>query len=372
MIIIPSSRAGIITPRRSLLTGAGGGLNIINRRFTDLFPIGPRSHMKARERWDILDAATGRVVKSMPGPWKDNTILNVGKDMACTNFFINCLLYGHLGTGTTPPAETDTHLENWALSTSVHGAETSYLSISGDVFTLTDSLVFPAQTGDFSFTEFSASVNSSGTANMFNRVVFDDPIVGGAGQQPKVTIELALTLTPHTTAQAYLTDVIGGNTPVAGSTGSARIRAFKISSAINTTCNVLASRTAYNSVSDYGSILEPSYASSARSGIWLSELSALLSATDADSDWDGAAISTKTDCMSLAAYTAGNFYRSKTWTAGLADLNKTGVRSFGLHFCDTGYMNYNYNAFQFLSAVAFDKRNTEGFALNVNFAVDAN
>ncbi len=369
MIIIPSSKKGIITPSRSLLAVGGGGLNIINRKFTDFFPIGPRSHMKARERWDVLDAATGRVVKSMRGAWQHNLILNCGKDMACTNFFINCLAYGHLGTGTAAPAVTDTHLAAPALSTSVHGAETSYTSISGDTITLTDSFVFPAQTGDFAFTEFSASVNSAASANMFNRIVFDDPIVGGAGQQPKVTIELAITLSPFTTPQVYTEDVIAGGTPVAGSTGSARIRSLKWNESLY--CRI-SSRTTYNAINADGAALEPSWSDVYRCGCWVSTLGTLLPASVSDEDWDGASYTSLASCMSVAAYTTGSYRRSKTWTAGLTDLNLASIRSFGILHRRTEYMNLESCVFQFLCDTPFDKLNTQSFAINMDFAVDAN
>jgi hypothetical protein len=355
-IIIPSSKRGIVTPhRRSFADFVGGSLNILNRQWGDAILPGPSFALAGRIKVDILDALSGIILHE--GAWDHNIVLNTGLDQIASYTFANCFLYGHLSTDTATPAATDATMTGWVKRTSTYGSGDGSTTISGDVITLTRSFVFTAETSSVNYTKFYSSPTSGSSAAPFNEILFSDPVIVASGQQAKVTMSLAITATPHTTAATYSSDVISG---VAGSTGTARIPWFV--SHYNShphLCSILADGS---SLSYYWPFLEP--AGSAYQYLALYAAATLADASDVEPSsnplyWKGTRSSI---APTLSAYTAGSCSRYKTFLADLADCNGT-FQSVGFGSAQDGISH----GFQFLSAVPFTKLNTQKLSMNFTF-----
>jgi hypothetical protein len=287
-------------------------------------------------------------------------ILNVGKDMPFSYTFANCFLYGHLSTDTGTPVATDTSMAGWVKQTNTYGSGDGSAVVSGDIVTLTRSFVFTAETGDVTYTKFYSSPTSGSSASPFNEILFATPITLASGQQAKVTMSLAITITPHTTAATYAEDVISG---VSGSTGTMRIPSFGIGSDDPMISTISSSGSSISGSDSW--MLEPSAINTSygRSSISTSRTT-LFDATDGDLT-TRAFVASRTS-VALATYASGSFSRIKVALMDLSDCNATGIYSIGFY---SSYHSPTHIGPQFLSDTAFTKLNTQKLTLNFTFSI---
>jgi len=356
-IIIPSGQGGMFKPRKNLRQLAAGGLNILKKTWQDVMIDGPKFHLRGLVGYDIIDVASGIILKHVAP--EQNLILNCGKDLALTNKFANCFLYGHLSTDTATPALTDTSMAGWAKQTSTYGSGDGATTSSGDVISLTRSFVFTAETGDVTYTKFYSSVSSGSGATPFNEIVFGTPITLSSGQQAKVTMTLELTVNPHTTADTYSSDIISG---ISGSTGSFRVISAKSVSSRYFFAFIESSGSATGNCWATGGFLEPSYAASGNCIMDASSQSTLSSAVDLITEtgtYSGVVVSYYNPTTTLSTYVSGSFERTKTILADLSNMNGTGLQSL---FVGRGTTS---SCWQLLLNTTFTKLNTQKLTLNV-------
>lgn len=315
---------------------------------------------------DILDAASGIILKHYDP--KPNLILNVGKDKPFSYFFEKCFLYGHLSTDTTTPSATDTTMAGWVKQTNTYGDGDGATSFTGDVFTLTRAFVFTAETGDVTYTKFYSSPTSGSGASPFNEILFGTPITLSSGQQAKVTMSLLVTITPHTTAATYGSDVISG---VLGSTGSARIPFFGQSIFGRSFFLGGIQSSGASLSSTYGAILEPSsiaapYSTAQRTYVSASMTSLLDAGTYQTSSYT---ITYSSTYQTLSTYTAGTYTRYKIGFCDLAECNVSSIKSVGTVYAGNGTGSLRDIGYQFVSDTAFTKLNTQQLTMHFTYTV---
>lgn len=361
-IIIPSGQGGMFKPRKNLRQLAAGGLNILKKTWTDVMIDAAKYKLCGFVGYDIIDAESGIILKHVEP--KPNLILNCGKDLTFSNLFANCFLYGHLSTDTTTPAATDTTMAGWVKQSNTYGSGDGAWSVSGDVYSITRSFVFTAETGDQTYTKFYSTHASGSSATPFNEIVFGTPITLSSGQQAKVTMTLEITITPHTTAATYSSDVISG---VSGSTGSARIPFFE--EKWGGFPNLSRINSDGSTTNNYG--LEPSSIASIYNSTQRTYVSAALTSllAAADRQTSSYTLSYSTTGLSLSTYTSGSFSRYKVALADLSECNISNVASVGFVASQVGYPAMDQIQFQFLTDTLFTKLNTQKLTLNFQFSV---
>ncbi len=352
-IIIPQS-GRLFAPRRSLVHG---GLNILNRQWRDLLLPGPRSGLRGRIKVDILDARTKRVIR--PGRWQHNLILDSGLNMPFSYLYADCFLYGHLSTDAASPVSTDAAMVGWVKQTNTYGSGDGGYSISGDVITLTRSFVFTAETSTVTYTKFYSSHASGSSAIPFNEVLLAESITLSADQQAKVTMSLEITMTPHTTAATYSNEVING---VSGSTGSGRIPALR--GYINSMPNFSYPYSTGATYSGFNT-LEPTTYGNPYYG-YVSPQSSLEASTDIETTTLRGTVTISSTVGTISTYTSGSHSRVKSFLMDLSDCNVSGIQSIGFLSNTSGWKAV---AFQFLSATAFTKLNTQKLSMNYTFSI---
>jgi hypothetical protein len=329
--------------------------------------------LRGRVRPQILDARSGAVLHDLG--WRQNLILNGGLDMVASYVFADCFKYGHLGSGSAPVQPADIGLQNWARRTSTYGAGDVAAIYVGDVATLQRSFLFAAETGAVTYNEFGSSPTNVDRAPLFNRVVFDNPLTLGNGQQAKITMALDITVSPLTTPQVYSSDVITG---WAGSTGQARVTGHQFYTVSTYEYDVRnfawINADGLSQIGTYSGrqpMLEPSMASTAGDNqLFASNATTLQGGVEQHTIAysNGATSYVRGGTLSLQGYTPGSYSRVRTGVADLNDLNLAGIRSVGL----TNYVNLSgyWKApmiYQFVMDNAFTKANTHRLTLNFTY-----
>lgn len=373
-IIIPASRHGIVTPRRHGLGfgGGGDGLNILNRQWGDAFLPGPSYALSGRIKVDVLDAASGIMLRL--GRWMTDPILNCGLDHIASYAFAACFAYGHLSTDTATPVVTDTTMAGYAKTNTAYGSGDGATTVSGDTITLTRSFVFAAETSTATYTKFYTSPTSGSSATPFSETLLENPLFVLSGQQAKVTFSLSVTVTPHTTAKVYGPDLDENGDPIPGtgnvisgangSTGTARIPVFfcSLSSIDGAHFCYISSNGVTQANSSYAPILEPSN-SNQYHRLLVSTASVLSAAAESGTGMPASYNYTLGGTVTLQGYSSGSFSRVKTVLADLSDCNISGIRIVGLAKTN----GLETCGFQFLSATAFSKLNTQKLSMNFTF-----
>jgi len=344
-------------------------MNLYLPRTKELLVPGPAMRLRGRVRPQILDARSGAVLHD--AGWRQNLILNGGLDMVASNLFADCFRYGHLGSGSALPQPTDIGLQNWARRSSTYGAGDGATTYVGDVVTLQRSFLFAAETGAVTYNEFGSSPTNVDRAPLFNRVVFDNPLTLGNGQQAKITMALDIAVTPMTTPQVYTGDVISG---WAGSTGQARVTGLRYSDggAEFSYLSSISAAGATNSISSGRQpLLEPSQVTTSDNKLWASDATTLLGgvAQHGVNFNAGSTSNVSGGTLTLQNYVSGTYSRVRSGVADLNDLNMAGIRSVGLgsYFIYVSYVKRPM-FYQFLMDSAFTKANTHRLTLNFNYS----
>jgi hypothetical protein len=153
------------------------------------------SAIKGRIRIITTDAKTGRILRRTR--WMRNLIMlgnDTGKDLildrlAGTNTYSLNITHADIGTGTNPPAASDTQLQN----PTVRAVKTS-ASVSGNTLTL-QFFFSDALLPNGTYREFGTFVDGSGTIStgrIFNRALFGLPYTKASGED--TTIEVQITI----------------------------------------------------------------------------------------------------------------------------------------------------------------------------------
>lgn len=355
-------------------------MNLYLPRTKELLLPGPVMSLRGRVRRQVVDARNGRVLRDCG--WRDNMILDGGLDIIGTTIIADCFKYGHLGTGGAAVQADQTRLESWAKRTSTYGDGDGATTYSGDSVTMQRSFTFPAETGPVSYTEFGTSPAFVDDAALFNRVVFDSPLLVGNGQQAKITMALEVTFSPRSVPAIYTGDIITGWN---GSSGQMRVPQLGVNYNYNSTPNVSAhlsginssGNTSWSSASSGYGMLCPSANPSSRCRLYVSSANTLPAAREISSppangeSYDytyGDSNALYGGTASISDYVPGSYIRMKTFVADLNDLNRSGIRTIGL-------MNlhnwYGYTKYPLLLAClldgAFEKANTHRLTVHFNF-----
>jgi hypothetical protein len=62
-----------------------------------------------RLKWQVVDGATGEVVRDSGPDWIKNLILNAGMDEVAVKTWVDCFQYAIAGTGVTPTSVDSAH-----------------------------------------------------------------------------------------------------------------------------------------------------------------------------------------------------------------------------------------------------------------------
>ena len=266
-------------------------------------------------RIQVLDAH-GRVIEDRP--YRSNLVLNQGKNqiMGGTYSFASCFYYCAVGTGTIPPAASDTQLgaEVKRTGTYLEGAGNCDTIIVGQEVTLRRTFDFTSESSPVNYTELGWSGSASAGANLFSRCLISGGTVSVlAGQQLRVVYDLVVTVGP-----------------VGVQTGPLKVSGWPVSPATGTAGSWRVYSPAISTVSTNGGpsgqgLFEPSSSIAATCAI----RSGTLSIGGFTTPPSGGTLLATSSNFGWGSYTSGTFTRTlspSTFSAG--SFSSTGIRGF--------------------------------------------
>jgi hypothetical protein len=340
----------------------------------------------------VVDAPTQKVVWEQKD-WGKNLILNNGMDQVALQSWESCFLYGAAGTGTASNLADSNEVLADQSATTVTATLGSYTFISGDIgnmihwddgsearitaytspqsvevtpsqsvvqqhfvvyqtnqtglavevkrtgnylnnwpntgttidlgtglLTLRRTYDFTAEIGSIAYREaatcWSLTPNASNT--IFSRIVFPSPIVVDAGQQLRFVYELQLLVGPVTPV-VFNAAVTGW--PVAPSMATNARQQLQYHGMGTVLAN------GGSGASTAGTSNEPSSSGLQNCAFWASPNSTAIPSFGSTVNRN--VPNSDTTASSLVAYTPLNFYRDKTATFGLGQLNNASIQSLG-------------------------------------------
>lgn len=227
---------------------------------------------------------------------------------------------------------------------------------------------FAAEAGSATYRELGVSPYYASGNNLFSRILLDTPVSLLAGQILRVTYELHVTLTP-TTPQSLTANIAGWPVLPAVDTNGVQqwqyVGMSSVGSGGTTTpydiagyCMEPAFGNGISFSVPNGSSTPPTTSTLTVAGAYI-----FLSNNNAAPAAFGTAVNRSTTRAlggsSLLGYTAGNFYRDKTYTYGLGEANRVDWRSMGIGPTDVTNLTNN-NATQYSGFVfVFDDFQTK-------------
>lgn len=171
-------------------------------------------------RYKIIVLSKGIIVQERP--WARNLILDQGKNYWAggTGSFAYLVRACAVGTGTTPPAASDTGLQSEAKRTTTYYTASGGCGYSdtGATRKLWRTFDFPIESAGVNYTELGWSYSDSAGSNLFSRALISGGTVSlTAGQSLRVVYELSITVAPASTTTENLS--ISG-WPVSPATGT--------------------------------------------------------------------------------------------------------------------------------------------------------
>jgi len=154
--------------------------------------------MKFGNRFKAQVIENGKVV--FETPWRNNLVLNQGKDNAASNLICDLFKSCAVGTGSSTPAATQVGLDTEIVRSNTYltGIGNCGTTVSSNVLTHTRTFDFPSEIATIVYSEVGWSNSNSSGNNLNTRGLFASPVTVNTGQSLRVIYNFTVTVTPNT------------------------------------------------------------------------------------------------------------------------------------------------------------------------------